>query len=148
LNGNASSSAISVVDPLTNQILANLPAPVEAVSIAVNADGSDVYALEPSGRVSEIAGTSGHLIAAFPTGSSARAMAISPDGATLYVLKGTSVENIAVFTLGTEIQKRVLPAPSSTVGVVIGADGTVLYSLSGTQNVGNVQAFSLAETHQ
>ncbi len=147
LNGNASSASVSIVDP-QQLILATLPAPVDAISIAVSADGSNVYALEPSGRVSQIDPSSGRVTAAFPTGNSARAMVLSPDGTTLYVLKGATVRDIAVVNLGTESEQETLPAPANSVGVAIGADGTIVYSLVGTRTIGNIQAFPVGPAHQ
>jgi len=130
----------------TLQVIGTVPAPTDAVGVVVTADGNTIYALEPSGRVAQIDGSSGQLVSAFPTGGPAHALALSPDGATLYVLKGQVAENTAVVNTDTESVTKVLPAPANAVALAVGPDNSTLYTLVGSSSIGNIQAFAVGSS--
>jgi len=144
LNGSAASSSVTVVDSADGRVQGTIPVPLETVSIAPDVEETTLYALQPSGRVSQISIAGGRIIASFPVGDSGRSLALSPDGSTLYVLKtGLASANVAVVDLSTESVRKVLPASSNCLQVLVSAGGNQLYQVVGTAGYGNIQVFSL-----
>lgn len=144
LNGNAKSASVTVVNSRNGDQQGTIPVPLDTVSVAPDATGSSLYALQPSGLVSQIAVAAGTIMTKFSVGSAARSVAVSPDGGTLYVLKnvGAAVDNVAEVNLATESVQRVLPAPANSMQVLVSADGSRLYQLVGTPSYGNIQVFA------
>lgn len=144
LNGNAKSASVTVVDSHSGDTQGTIPVPLDTVSVAPDATGSSLYALQPSGLVSQIAVAAGKVLTKFSAGSAGRSLAVSPDGSTLYVLKDAagSADNVAEVNLATESVQRVLPAPANSLQVLVSADGSRLYQLVGTPSYGNIQVFA------
>ena len=144
LDGNAKSASVTVVNSRNGDQQGTVPVPVNTVSIAPDAQGSSLYALQPDGTVSQVAVVGGKIMTRFPTGQGGRSLALSPDGTSLYVLKDASkaTANVAEVNLATESVQRTLPAPTSSRQVLVSADGTQLYQLVGTPAYGNIQVFS------
>jgi YVTN family beta-propeller protein len=109
-------------------------------SIAVSADGAEVYVVNPDlDSVSIIDAAARTLAAEIPLGprpavdgSGAftpsilpRALAVSPDGATLYVT-GMRAGALFAIDLGTR-QVRTTPVGSEPVGVAVSGDGTQIF---------------------
>ena len=144
LNGSATSSSVTIVDSADGRVQGTVPVPLDTVSIAPDVQENTLYALQPSGRVSQIATAGGRIINSFPVGDSGRSLALSPDGTTLYVLKnGLASTNVAVVDLATERVFKVLPASSNCHQVLVSADGNQLYQVVGTAGYGNIQVFPI-----
>jgi DNA-binding beta-propeller fold protein YncE len=144
LNGNAKSASVTVVNSRNGDQQGTIPVPLDTVSVAPDATGSSLYALQPTGLVSQIAVAAGTIMTKFSVGSAGRSLAVSPDGGTLYVLKnaGAAVDNVAEVNLATQSVQRVLPAPANSMQVLVSADGSRLYQLVGTPSYGNIQVFA------
>lgn len=144
LNGSATSSSVTIVDSADGRIQGTVPVPLETVSITPDVGETTLYALQPSGRISQITMAGGRIITSFPIGDSGRSLALSPDGTTLYVLKnGFASANVAVVDLATETVRKVLPAPGNCLQVLVSASGNQLYQVVGTAGYGNIQVFSI-----
>jgi DNA-binding beta-propeller fold protein YncE len=137
-----SSASITIVSSRTGKIQGSLPAPADAVSLAVDPLQRLVYVLQQDGLVDEIGLRDGRIQSSFEVGKPGESIAVSPDGSQLYVLKGTpAVSNIAVVSAATEGIAKVLPAPSHCVGLLVGANGRELYEVVGSAAYGNIQVF-------
>ena len=140
LNGTSRAASVTVVNSRNGTVQGTVPVPPDTVSIAPDAAGVGVYALEPDGTISQIAIAGGKIMSTFPVGSPARSIALSPDGSTLYVLKDAgAAANVAVVNVATQSVKQVLPAPANCLQVLVSADGSQLYQLVGTRSYGNIQ---------
>jgi hypothetical protein len=143
LNGTAKSASVTIVNSRNGGVQGTVPVPLNTVSIAPDSLGVSLYALQPSGRVSQIAIAGGKIMTSFPVGSGARSVALSPDGSTLYALKDTgSGANVAEVNVATESVQQVLAAPANSLQVLVSADGSELYQLVGTPSYGNIQVFA------
>ncbi len=144
LNGTAASSSVTIVNSANGRVQGTVPVPLDTVSIVPDVQETTLYALQPSGRVSQIAVAGGKIMASFPIGDSGHSLALSPDGSTLYVLKnGLASANVAVVDLATQSVRKVLPAPSNCLQVLVSPSGNQLYQVVGTAGYGNIQVFSL-----
>lgn len=144
LDGSATSSSVTIVAAADGKVQGTVPVPLDTVSIVPDVEETTLYALQPSGRVSQIAVAGGKVMTSFPIGDSGRSLALSPDGSTLYVLKtGLASTNVAVVNLATESVRKVLPAPSNCVQVLVSASGNQLYQVVGSAGYGNIQVFPL-----
>lgn len=140
LNGTSRSASVTVVNSHDGSVQGTVPVPLDTVSVVPDTNGSGLYALQPSGQVSEIAVAGGRILSGFPVGGTARSLAMSPDGSTLYVLKDTGDDaNVAEVNLATEGVQRVVPAAAHSVQLLVSADGQQLYQLVGTPQYGNIQ---------
>ena len=140
----SSAASVEVVNSRTGKILASVPAPRQAVSLAADPQQGVIYVLQRNGLVDEISVRGGQLESSFSVGDPGEAVAISPDGTRLYVLKGTtSVSNIAVVDTATEGMLKVLPAPGDCRELAVSPDGRQLYEVVGSPDYGNIQVFGL-----
>lgn len=145
LNGNSTSSSVTLVDADTATVEGTIPVALDAVSVASSPDGSDLWILEQDGAMDEVTNPGGQEVAKFPVGTSGIDVSVSPDGTTLYVLKGSSsVGNVAVVDAATESMQKVLPAPADCVGITLSPDGQTIYDAVGTPSIGNIQAFAVS----
>jgi len=142
LNGTSRSASVTVVNSRNGVVQGTIGVPLATVSVAPDAQGSSLYALQPNGLISQIAIAGGRIMSSFPVGSAARSLALSPDGGTLYVLKDAGAgTNVAEVDVATESVAQVLPAPANCLQVLVSADGSELYQLVGTATYGNIQVF-------
>ncbi len=145
LNGNASSSSVTLVNTTTHQPSVSVPVPLDTIAIAVDPSGANLFALQAAGTVDQITIGTGQVAGIFTVGRHPVAVAVAPQGGTIYVLKhaGPSVMNVGVIDVNTERQLRVIPAPSNAVDIQLGLDGRSIYDLVGTTSYGNIQVFPL-----
>jgi DNA-binding beta-propeller fold protein YncE len=142
LNGTSRSASVTVINSRNGEEQGTIGVPVNTVSIAPDATGISLYALQPDGTISQIAIAGGKVMSTFQVGSAGRSLALSPDGSTLYVLKSAGSDaNVAAVNVATESVRSVLPAPASCLQVLVSADGSQLYQLVGTSSYGNIQVF-------
>jgi ABC-type uncharacterized transport system permease subunit len=140
LDGTSRSASVTVVNSRDGNVQGTVPVPLDTVSVAPDTAGSALYALQPSGQVSEIAIAGGKILSAFPVGGGARSLAMSPAGDVLYVLKDAGGDaNVAQVNLATESIQRVLPAAAHSLQLLMSADGQQVYQLVGTPRYGNIQ---------
>jgi DNA-binding beta-propeller fold protein YncE len=143
LNGTASSASVTIVNSANGRVLGTVPMPLDTVSVAPDAQQTTLYALQPDGKVSQIAVAGGKVMNTFTVGDSGESLAVSPDGNTMYALKeAADGTNVAVVNLATDSVHRVLPAPGHCLQVLVSADGNQLYELAGTDSYGNIQVFA------
>jgi DNA-binding beta-propeller fold protein YncE len=144
LNGTATSASVTIVNSANGRVQGTVPVPLDTVSFVPDVQQTTLYALQPRGRVSQIAVAGGKIMASFPVGNSGHSLALSPDGSTLYVLKnGSAPTNVAVVDLATQSVRKVLPAPSNCLQVLVSPSGNQLYQVVGTAGYGNIQVFPL-----
>lgn len=142
LNGTPRSASVTVVNSRNGAIQGTIPVPLNTVSIAPDAQGISLYALQPNGLISQVALAGGKIMSTFPVGSAARSVTLSPDGTTLYVLKDAGPDsNVAEVNLATESVQQVLPAPANCLQVLVSADGSELYQVVGSATYGNIQVY-------
>ncbi len=145
LNGNNSSSSVTLVNSETDKTSASVPVPLDTVAIAVDPSGQNLFALGSQGKVNQITIGSGAVAADYPVGQHPIALAVSTSGSALYVLNNVGGgANVGVIDVATESQTKVLPAPAGAVAVQVSPDGGSLYVAVGTPTVGNVQVFAIA----
>ena len=144
LSGWAHSASVTLVNSQNGAVRGTVAVPADTVSIAPDAQQTDLYTLGRDGLISEISISGGTPPSRFSIGHDhGRSLALSPDGKSLYVLKGTpAVANIAVVDVDTQSVRRVLPAPSHCVQVLVSASGKQLYEVAGTGHYGNIQIFA------
>lgn len=143
LNGTATSASVTVVASQNGKTLGTVPVPLDTVAIAPDLQQSTIYALQPSGIVSQIVVAGGRILRKFRTGDAARSIALSPDGSALYVLKGPmAAPNVAVVDTSTQTTRRVLPAPANCLQILVSPSGSELYQMVGTPAYGNIQVFA------
>jgi DNA-binding beta-propeller fold protein YncE len=143
LNGTATSASVTVVASRNGKTAGTVPVPLDTVAIAPDLQQSTIYALQPSGIISQIVVAGGRILRKFPTGDAARSIALSPDGSALYVLKGPrAAPNVAVVDTATQTTRRVLPAPANCLQVLVSPSGSELYQMVGTPAYGNIQVFA------
>lgn len=140
LDGTPRSSSVTVVNAQNGAVESTVPVPLDTMSIVPDEAQDSIYALEPGGKVVQVAVAGGGVEAAFTVGTSGRSLAISPDGGTLYVLKHAGeAENVAAVNLATESVRQVLPAAEGSRQILVSPDGTRLYQVVGTPGYGNIQ---------
>ena len=120
-------NSVSVINTVSNSIVATVPVGHRPFGISVNPDGSRVYvANNDDNTISVINTTNNAVIATISVGRSPRGIAVSPDGSTVYVTNQTdntvSVINVANNTAVATIQVGVHP-----YGVCISPDGSTAY---------------------
>jgi len=143
LDGTSSVASVALVNAAAGRAGVTLPVPADTIAVAIDPLGQNLYALERSGQVTQVAVGSGQVVARYAVGASPRRLAISSDGHTLYVLKGSGgVDDVSVVMTTTERQVAALPAPADCVGLELSLDGRQLYELVGTPSIGNIQVFA------
>ncbi len=142
LDGTAKSASVTIVNSQNGGVQGTIPMPLNTVSIAPDPGGISVYALQPNGRISQVAVAGGHVMTSFATGPGARSITLSPDGSSLYVLRRIGGDaNVARVSIATEGVQQVLPAAAYSVQVLVSADGNELYQLVSAPSYGNIQVF-------
>lgn len=143
LTARPGSASVTIVNSENGKIHGSVPVPANTVSIAPNVQ-SDLYALQENGLVNEISISDGRILAAFSVGHQGKSIALSPGGQTIYVLKGSrNAVNVAVVDAGTEIVRRVLPAPAHCRELLVSASGRQLFEVVGSPSNGNIQVFAI-----
>lgn len=143
LDGTAASASVTIVNSANGHTLGTVPVPLDTVSVAPDLQQATIYALQPTGVVSQIEVAGGRIMTSFMTGDNARSFALSPDGGTLYVLKGpAATPNVAVVDVATQSVHRVMPAPANCLQILVSANGSELYQMVGAPGYGNIQVFA------
>jgi len=144
LNGNGTSSSVSVVNTSTGKVLTSIGCPNDAVGLAPDPQQLNIWTVESSGNVQETSLQSGRTVSIVPLASPGIAIAFPPSGTTMYVLKGSgSIWNIAELVAGNPKIGLVLSAAAFSVGLVAAGGGNKLYDVVGTPGLGNVQVLKV-----
>lgn len=145
VNGNATTSSVTVVNAQSAQASMTVPVPIDTISVAADPSGQQLYSLGSGGAIRSITLASGTVSAKFGNLINPVAMVLSDSGSTLYVLKNTpNGANVALLDLATERQTTVLPVARNSVGLQLSPDNRSLYDIVGTAQYGNVQVFPLS----
>ena len=146
LNGNATETSVDTVSSTGAAEPPSIGVALNTIGLAAGSAGDALFLLQNSGTVVDtpLGGAPGQTLAnaTFSVGSAPIQLAVSPDGSTLFILKNSgSTINVGVFSVATERQLRVLPAPAHSVDVVTSLDGAHFYALVGTPRIGNIQVY-------
>ena len=102
--------AVSVIDPTTGAVTAEISMRHGASGLAISPDGASLYATDPtSGTVAIIATATNAVVATVPAGPSPLGVAVSPDGRTAYVAEDTDPGSVAVIDTATASVTRTIP---------------------------------------
>jgi len=130
---NSSDGTVSVINTVTNNIVATIPVGTTPVGVAVTPDGKYVYIEnEDSNTISVISSATNKVIATIPVGSFARGdLSVSPDGSRLYFATFGG-NNVLVINTSTNAIITTIPVGQLPLGVIVSPDDSKLY-------VGNFQ---------
>jgi len=147
LNGTATETSVNTVSSTGAAEPPSVGVALNTIAMAVGAD-NQLYLLNDLGSVTDMplatATKKPTASSNFFVGDGALQLALSPDRSTLFVLKGTgNAMNVGVFSVETERQLRVLPAPANGVDLLVSIDGSHIYVLVGTPTVGNIQVYQV-----
>jgi YVTN family beta-propeller protein len=85
---NSNSDNVSVIDPVTNTVVATIPVGILPRSVAVTPNGAFAYVPNAaSSNVSVISAATNTVVATVPVGLFPQGIAITPNGAFAYVIK-------------------------------------------------------------
>jgi YVTN family beta-propeller protein len=120
---NADNDTVTVVDPMTQQVVFEVPAGDHPRTLAVAPDGTLWVAAQDDATVRILDGTTGTLLAtlSLPMGSSPYGIAISPDGTAAYVTLRASGQ-LVQFDLVTRQQVATLLVGAEPKGIAIASD--------------------------
>jgi YVTN family beta-propeller protein len=128
------SSQVSVIEAVTNTVVATIP--VSGRSVAVTPDGAFVYvANSRDNTASVIATASSTVVATIPVDG--RSMAVTPDGAFVYM---TTLNAVSVIATATTALVATIPVGSYPYDVAVTPDGAFVYVTNHDDNTVSVIA--------
>jgi eukaryotic-like serine/threonine-protein kinase len=131
--------AVSVVDPTTGAVTAEIPVRHGVSGLAISPDGAYLYATDPtSGAVAIIATAANAVVATVSAGPSPLGVAVSPDGRTVYVAEDTDPGTVAVIDTATPSVTRTIPVGGNPSAVAITPDGRSVYVTNDASNTYSV----------
>ena len=132
-------STVSVIDTITNTLVATVGVGRSPYLAAVSPDGKHTYVTNAGGNtVSVIATATNTVVATVPVGNEPVAIAITPDGNLAYVtnVNFLSVGTVSVIATATNTVVATVPVGSEPGGVAVTPDGQHAYvTNSGSDNV-------------
>jgi YVTN family beta-propeller protein len=117
---------VSVIDTVTNTVIATIPVGMFPMGVAVSPDGRKVYVTnETSNNVSVISTFTNRVIgSAIPVGTHPVGVAVSPDGRKVYVTNtSTSSYNVSVIDTAKNRVTATIPVGQLPLGVAVTPDG-------------------------
>ena len=123
----SNSNNVSVINTVTNTIVATIKVGLNPGGVSVSRDGTRVYVTnETDNTVSVIDATNNTVVATIPVGIEPFCVAVSPDGSRAYVSNYTSN---TVSVINTAINKVIstIPTGTSPYGVAVSPDGSHVY---------------------
>ena len=101
---NTAADAVTVINTLTDEVVATIPVGASPTRVAVARDGARVYVANTGGNsISVIDAVANAVVATIPTINRPTAVAVTPNGAEVYVLEtGGVLEVIDTATIGTD----------------------------------------------
>lgn len=134
-------NTVSVVNIITNSIVATIPVGKNPVGVSVSADGSRVYITNSlSNTVSVINTATNAVIATLPVGINPFGISVSPDGSRVYVANPIS-NTVSVINTATNTVTATIPVDLFPIGISVSPDGSRVY----VTNV-NVNSISVINT--
>jgi YVTN family beta-propeller protein len=120
---NALSNNVSVIDTVTNTVVATIPVGNDPRGVTVTSDSALVY-VQVSGSISVIHTFTDTVEATIP-GTGFGEPAVTPDRASLYI---ANLDAVRVFDTATNSLIATVPVATNRRGIVITPDGTSVYA--------------------
>jgi YVTN family beta-propeller protein len=129
---NTGSNNVSVIDTMTNTVIATIPVGTFPWGVAVSPDNSKVYVsnLQSTaipGTVSVIDTATNTVTATIPMGVYPEGMVVTPDGSRVYVSQNTRPGTVSVIDTATNTVTASIPVGSAPIGVAVTPDGSKVY---------------------
>jgi YVTN family beta-propeller protein len=126
---NNGSNSVSVIDIVTNTVIATIPVGVNPAGVAISPDGTRAYVANSSflhNTVSVIDIVTNTVIATIPVGQVPAGIAVAPDGGRTYV---TNVypNTVSIIDTATNTLVSTIPVGINPIGVAVTSDGTRAY---------------------
>ncbi|MES2808769.1 MAG: gliding motility-associated C-terminal domain-containing protein [Bacteroidota bacterium] len=126
-SGNHLPGLVTVINTLTNSVVAQITVGNQPEGITINSDGSRVYvANSQTGSVAVINTLTNAVIENIPVGYYPRGICLSPDGKKMYTRDGGTVELVET-DLATKATLRTSFAGAGSIGIGLSSDGTFAY---------------------
>jgi gliding motility-associated-like protein len=127
-------NTVSVVNTITNSIIATIPVGTNPVGVSVSADGSRVYITNSlSNTVSVINTATNAVIATVPAGINPFGISVSPDGSRVYVANSIS-NTVSVINAATNTVTATIPVGQFPIGISVSPDGSSVYVTNAVAN--------------
>jgi YVTN family beta-propeller protein len=124
---NSVSNTVSVIDRVTNAVVATITVGRAPLNVAVTPDGTLAYVANSGSRsVSVIDTLSSKVVATLPVGSSPVDIVLTPDGNHAYVVNYDS-NSVSVIDTSTQTVVATVPVGSNPTRVAITPGGEVAY---------------------
>jgi YVTN family beta-propeller protein len=122
---NNGSQNVSVIDTVTNTVIATIPIYLNTPGgVSVTPGGTKVY-VTGGDAVAVIDGTTNMLVTTIPT--PAADVAVSPDGRRVYVTGGDTAYSVAVLDTAIDEVIATIPVGNIPLGIAVSPDGTKVY---------------------
>ena len=133
---NEDDNNVSVINTITNAVIATIPVGTQPRAAAVSPDGTRVYITNiGSGNVSVINTTTNTVIATIGVGSAPQGIIVSPDGSRVYVSNANS-DTISIINAVSNTVVSTVNVGTYPEGLCLSPDGALLYvGNSDDQNV-------------
>jgi YVTN family beta-propeller protein len=126
---NVSSNTVSVIDTVTNAVIATIPVGLNPFGVAVSFDGSKVYFTHVGG-VSVIDTVTNTVVATIPVGLSSSCcggVAVTPDRSKVYVVNTNANTVLVIDTATNTVIGSPIPVQLDPRGVAVAPDGSKVY---------------------
>ena len=124
---NSLSNNVSVINTVTNTVIATIPVGSSPYGVAASPDGSKVYVSNSgSNNVSVISTATNALTGMIPVGTSPGSLVVTPDGSKVYVVN-TGSSSISVISTATATVTATITAQIGAQGIIVSPDGMWLY---------------------
>jgi len=132
------SNNVSVINTITNMVVATIPVGSKPMGVSVSPDGSRVYVVNSSSSsVSVINTATNMVIATVVVGPFPNMVAVSPDGSRVYVTNG-STNSVSVINCITNVVVATIQVGSDPEGVLVAPDGSQIYVADAGSNTVSV----------
>ncbi len=122
----ASDNNVSVINTVTNKIIATIPVGNFPFGTAASTDGRVYVSNLTSNSISVISTATNTVIATVPVPADPEGIAVSPDGNTVYVL-GLATQVLSVIDTRTYTVTATVPVGRNTQYLALSPDGTKLF---------------------
>ncbi len=138
---NSISNDVSVVNTITNAVVATIPVGQTPTSVSVSPDGTRVYVTNQRANTISVINTATNFVISTiaVTAFSPSSIAVSPDGKELYVVNLNS-NNVLVFSTATYALIATIGVGGYPVGIVISPDGSMVYVANSSNTISVIDA--------
>jgi len=123
---NISNNTVSVIDTVTNTLIATIPVGVAPFELTITPDGTRAYVTNRVGSVSVIDTATNTVIATVLVGSAPHGVAVTPDGLRVYVANNSS-DTVSVIETATNTVIATIGSFFLPNGVAVTPDGLRVY---------------------